>query len=149
MSTAINLAGADDLDRTLGLMARYHEEAGLAYDDAHRHAVLEPLLAGSPLGGVWLIGPQRAPLGYVMVSFGWSVAQGGMVGWLEELFIRPSVRGRGIGTEVLHAVTVSLRRAELRAMHVIVPEGDDGLARFCARTGFSVTTRPTMMTDPL
>ena len=86
MTTAINLAGPDDLDRALALMARFHEEAGLGYDDAHRQAVMEPLLAGSPLGGVWLIGPQRAPLGYVMVSFGWSVAQGGMVGWLEELF---------------------------------------------------------------
>ncbi|RYH03354.1 GNAT family N-acetyltransferase [Salipiger sp. IMCC34102] len=149
MSTAINLAGPDDLDRALALMARFHEEASLPYDDAHRRATMEPLLSGSPLGAVWLIGPQRAPLGYVMVTFGWSVAQGGMVGWLEELFIRPSVRGRGIGTEVLHAVTVSLRRAELRAMHVIVPDDAPELARFCARTGFSVTTTPTLMTDPL
>ncbi|SEQ17751.1 Acetyltransferase (GNAT) family protein [Loktanella sp. DSM 29012] len=149
MSTAITLAGPDMADRVLALMARYHEESGLPFDDAHRAMVAGPLLDGSPLGAIWLIGPARAPLGYVTVTFGWSVPHGGLVGWLEEVFIRPSVRGRGIGTEVLHAVTVNLQRAQLQAMHVILPNDDAGLARFCTRTGFRPVPSPRMMTDPL
>ncbi|MBS1303570.1 GNAT family N-acetyltransferase [Loktanella sp. SALINAS62] len=149
MSTAITLAAAADAERVLALMARYHEEAQLPHDDTHRATVAGPLLDGSPLGAIWLIGPSRAPLGYVMVTFGWSMPHGGLIGWLEEVFIRPSVRGRGIGTEVLHAVTVNLQRADLRAMHVFLPSDDAGLVRFCTRTGFRAVRTPTLMTDPL
>ncbi|SEM43483.1 Protein N-acetyltransferase, RimJ/RimL family [Loktanella fryxellensis] len=150
MSTAIALATPADADRLMDLMARYHAEAGLTHDDAHRAAVLGPLLDGSPLGAVWLIGPKSSPLGYVMVTFGWSISQGGLVGWLEECFIRASVRGRGIGTEVLHAVAVNLARADMRAMHVILPAANpDAAGRFCARAGFRAVPGARLMTDPL
>jgi GNAT superfamily N-acetyltransferase len=148
MTTAINLAGPADDDRLMSLMGRYHEECGLTYDDAHRAAVAAPLLEGSPLGAVWLIGPARAPLGYVMVSFGWSVPLGGMIGWVEEVFIRPSVRSRGIGTEVLHAVAVSLGQAGLRALQVRVDD-NARLAKFCGRVGFGDTVDTRIMTDVL
>ena len=148
MSAAVHLAGPADDDRLLSLMARFHEERGAAYTDEHRAAVAAPLLAGSPLGAIWLIGPQRAPLGYAMISFGWSVAMGGMIGWLEEIYIRPSVRGRGIGTEVLHGIAVSLQQADLRALHVRVDD-DARLASFCARVGFDPAVAQNVMVDRL
>lgn len=148
MSTAINLGGPADEERLLSLMARYHDERGLAYDDLHRANVAAPLLEGSPLGAVWLIGPQRAPLGYVLVTFGWSVRFGGMIGWVEEVFIRPSVRNRGIGTEVLHAVAVSLGQAGIRALQVRVDD-DARLASFCKKVGFYQTADQRIMTDVL
>jgi len=148
MTTAINLGGPADDERLLSLMARYHEERGLDYDDAHRAKVAAPLLEGSPLGAVWLIGPQRAPLGYVLVTFGWSVRLGGMIGWVEEVFIRPSVRSRGIGTEVLHAIAVTLGPAGIEALQVRV-DGDERLARFCKRVGFGRTEDHRIMTDDL
>lgn len=148
MTTAITLANAEHAAQVLGLMARYHEEAGLPFDDSHRADVAAPLLDGSPLGAVWLIGPGRAPLGYVMVSFGWSMAHGGMVGWLEEVFIRDSVRSRGIGTEVLHAVVVNLRQAGLKAMHVQLPPAARA-AGFCKRVGFAPVDGFIQMTERL
>ncbi len=150
MSTGIALAGPADTDRVLDLMMRYHTDANLTYDDAHRAAVACPLLDGSPLGAIWLIGPKSSPLGYVMVTFGWSMPFGGMVGWLAECYIRPSVRGRGIGTEVLHAVAVNLGRAGMQAMHAILPTGqEDAAAKFCTRAGFRAVPGVRMMTDPL
>lgn len=148
MTTAINLADEADLDRVLSLMTRYHAEAGLPYDDPHRAAAVAPLLDGSPLGAIWLVGPTRAPLGYVMITFGWSMAQGGMVGWLDEAFIRESVRNRGIGTEVMHAITVNLRSAGLKAMHVQLGP-DAAAAGFCKRCGFQPVDATMIMTDVL
>ena len=150
MSTAIALATGADADKVMDLMTRYHDEAALPHDATHRAAVAGPLLDGSPLGAIWLIGPKSSPLGYVMVTFGWSMPHGGMVGWLEECYIRPSVRGRGIGTEVLHAVAVNLGRAGMQAMHAILPAADpDAAARFCAKAGFRAVPGVRMMTDPL
>lgn len=149
MTTAIHLAGPDDGARVQALMQRNHEERGLPHDDAHRENVVAPLLEGSPLGAVWLIGPARAPLGYVLISFGWSADLGGMIGWVEDIFIRQSVRKRGIGTEVLHAIAVTLGRADLRALHVRIPDDDDTLAKFCAKAGFRSDETLRVMTDRL
>ena len=149
MTSALTLAAPQDAPRVLDLMQRRHEEAAAPYDDAHRAGVVEPLLEGSPLGAIWLIGPQRAPLGYVMVTFGWSVAHGGMVGWLADAFIRPSVRRRGIGTEVVHAVAVSLRDAGMKALHAHTFDPDDAAARFCHKVGLRDAEGVTLLTDRL
>ncbi len=149
MTTAVHLAGPADLDGLLSLMERFHSEAALPHDDTHRRRAADPLLNGSPHGAVWLIGPQRAPLGYVLISFGWSVALAGMEGFVNEIFIRPSVRGRGIGTEVLHAIAVSLTQTGLKALHVRLNQADAPSARFCARVGFAPRPDTVLMTDVL
>ena len=149
MTTAIHLAGPADLAKVTSLMQRYHEEAGLPYDDAHREAAASPLLEGSPLGAVWLVGPARAPLGYVLLGFGWSTHHAGMTGHLQEIFIRPSVRRRGIGTEVIHAIAVSLRDAGLKALEVRAGDETDSHVSFCRRAGFKETATTLILTDPL
>ena len=149
MTTAIHLAGADDIAPLLALMERFHVETALPHDDAHRRRAVAPLLAGSPHGAVWLIGPQRAPLGYVLIGFGWSVALAGREGVVDEVYIRPSVRGRGIGTEVLHAIAVALTGAGVRALHVRLDRVDTAAARFCARVGFAPRPDMVLMTDVL
>jgi GNAT superfamily N-acetyltransferase len=149
VTTAVHLAGPDDLERLVGLMERFHLESALPHDDSHRRRAVTPLLAGSPHGAVWLIGPQRAPLGYVLIGFGWSVALAGREGLVDEVYIRPSVRGRGIGTEVLHAIAVSLSGTGVKALHVRLNNADTAAARFCARVGFAPRPDMLLMTDVL
>lgn len=149
MSTNITLARPDDIDRVLSLTERYHTERGIVSDDDLRRRAVAPLLEGSPLGAIWLIGPSRAPLGYVLVTFGWSVAYGGPEGWVDEVFIRPSVRRRGIGTEVLHAIAVSLAGGGVRALHARLGDTDADAQRFCQRAGFEARSGLMVMTDTL
>uniref|UniRef100_UPI00261D46EB GNAT family N-acetyltransferase n=1 Tax=uncultured Lentibacter sp. TaxID=1659309 RepID=UPI00261D46EB len=101
MSAALHLARPEHLDKLLSLVAAFHAEAGLDTSPEGRRAGIEPLLEGIPYGAVYLIGPTRAPIGYIVVTFGWSVEFGGMDGFVDELYIRPPVRGRGLDSEVL------------------------------------------------
>lgn len=149
MSAAVNLATPESAELCLGLMEKYHIEQGLTYDDAHRAAVTAPLLDGNPLGAIWLIGPARAPLGYVLVTFAWSIEAGGMVGWISEIYMRPSVRKRGIGTETLHAVAVALRAGGVKALHADVGTPDNPLLRFWRRVGFKTDCTRSVVTDVL
>ncbi len=149
MSAGINLAGPAQAASCLTLVANYHAEVGAPYDDAHRKAVVEPLLDGSPLGAIWLMGPLRAPLGYVIVTFDWSLAAGGMTGWVREIYIRPNVRKRGIGTETLHAVAVALRAAGVKALHVDLQTADNPQTSFWQRAGFKTQSTAHILMDVL
>eukprot|EP00903_Cladosiphon_okamuranus_P020785 g19090.t1 len=145
--TALHLAGPEDLPRLLPLVAAFHEEFGLPLDDDHRVQALAPLLDGSPYGAVWLMGPSRAPIGYIILTFGWSVEFGGMDGFVDELYVRPAVRRRGIATEVLEQLPKTLAETGLCALHLEVREDDEQTVKmyrrqlFKPREGYMLMTK--------
>ena len=97
MSQILHLATQKDVVKLERMVASYHAFEGIESDEIRRHAALEPILDGSPHGAIWLIGPQMAPVGYIAVSFGWSIELGGLDGVVDEFWIREAVRGRGMG----------------------------------------------------
>ena len=135
--TALSLAGPDDLDRLMRLVADFHVEQEIALSDEARRAALVPLLEGSPHGVIYLMGPARAPIGYVAVSFGWSIQFGGMDGVVDEIYIRPGVRGRGIGSEVLLALPNALAKAGLKALHLEVARDNPRARKLYGKLGFA------------
>lgn len=137
MSQLLHLATPKDLDRLATMVAAFHLEEGLPTTEAMRHAALQPLLDGSPHGAIWLIGPQIAPVGYVCVSFGWSLELGGLDGMVDELWIREKVRGRGMGTEALAALQKALQPAGVKALSLEVAHGRDNARRLYRKAGFA------------
>ncbi|MBJ6373392.1 GNAT family N-acetyltransferase [Sedimentitalea arenosa] len=149
MSAALHLAGPEDLDRLATLVARFHEETGITLDDESRRAGLLPLLEGIPHGAAYLIGPSRAPIGYVVVTFGWSVEFAGLDGFIDELYLRRAVRGRGIATEVLSSLPKALAAAGLKGLHLEVDRDAEATRRLYARAGFVERDRYMLMSRKL
>ncbi|MEX0284042.1 MAG: GNAT family N-acetyltransferase [Paracoccaceae bacterium] len=149
MSAALHLAKPEHLDQIVTLVAAFHEEEGIAQEDDSRRAALTPLLEGSPYGAIYIIGPTRAPIGYVIVTFGWSVEFGGMDGFVDEIYVRPRVRGRGIASEVLLELPKALAGAGLTALHLEVDRENETAQRLYTRTGFRPRDRYMLMTRKL
>ncbi|MCR9145857.1 MAG: GNAT family N-acetyltransferase [Rhodobacteraceae bacterium] len=147
--TKLILAGPDDLDHVLRLLGDFHAETGITQDEATRRAALAPLLDGSPHGCVYLAGPARAPIGCVVVVFGWSTAFGGMEGKIDVLYIRPGVRGRGIGSEILATLPKALGAAGLAALHLDVARENNALHRLYAKQHFRARDNILRMTRKL
>ena len=76
-----------------------------------------PLLEGSPLGVIYIVGPRNSPVGYIAISFGWSIETGGIDGSIDEIWIRPAVRDKGMASEALSALIPALREAGVTALH--------------------------------
>ena len=138
MTQILHLATAADLDRLEPMVAAYHALEGIATDAEKRRAALEPLLDGSPHGAVWMIGPRMSPVGYIAVSFGWSIELGGLDGVLDEFWIREKIRGRGMGTEALNALQKALEAAGVVALSLEVAHGNEKAERLYRRAGFRV-----------
>ena len=145
MTTAVHLAQVDDLDRLLPLVAAYHAFEQVETTEDARRAALMPLLEGSPHGAVWLIGPRKAPVGYIVITFGWSIEMGGLDGFVDEFFIRETVRGRGMGSEVLATLLKQLASAGLKALHLEVDRGNARAQRLYERHGFRLRDRYNLM----
>ncbi|WP_299145810.1 N-acetyltransferase [uncultured Tateyamaria sp.] len=146
MSAALTLATSEHAEKLLPLVAAFHAEAGIEQTDELRAQAILPLLDGIPHGAAYLIGPPRAPIGYIVVTFGWSVEFGGMDGFIDELFVRPGVRGRGIASEVMLTLPRALAGAGLQALHLEVDANDAGAQRIYTRAGFRMRDGYHLMT---
>lgn len=149
MSAALTLAAPEHLDRLARLVAAFHAEEGIELADDARRAGLESLLDGIPHGAAYLIGPPRAPIGYVVVTFTWSVEFGGLDALIDEIYIRPGVRGRGIATEVLNALPRALGAAGVKALHLEVAREATRVQALYKRAGFRVKDGYILMTKVL
>lgn len=143
--TALNLAKTEDLDRLIPLVTAFHAEEGVSLDEDARRTAIQPLLDGSPHGAIYLIGPGRAPIGYIVVTFGWSIEFGGMDGFVDEFFIRPGVRGRGIGSEVLRQLPKALGAAGMKALHLEVAHDNVRAQELYARLRFEAREKYMLM----
>ncbi|APE43722.1 GNAT family N-acetyltransferase [Sulfitobacter alexandrii] len=137
MSASLTLGKPEHLDKLLALVAAFHAEEGIELSDEARHAGVAPLLEGIPYGAAYLIGPPRAPIGYIVITFGWSVEYGGLDAIIDELYIRPGVRGRGIASEALIALPRALADGGLRAIHLEVDRTNEGAMKLYRRAGFA------------
>lgn len=146
MSAALTLATVEHVDRLLPLVASFHAEAGINISDEQRAAGITPLLDGCPHGVAYLIGPPRAPIGYIIVSFGWSIEFAGMDGFVDELYVRPGVRGRGVASEVLISLPRALAGVGLKALHLEVRADNADARRLYKRAGFGLRDGYHLMT---
>lgn len=135
MSQILHLADAGDFDRLLPMIRAYHDAEGIEVGDDHRRDAVMPLLEGSPHGAVWFIGPKMSPVGYAVVSFGWSIELGGLDGFVDEIWVREKVRGRGMGSDAVSALQSALKSAGIKALHLEMAEGNPA-ERIYRRAGF-------------
>jgi ribosomal protein S18 acetylase RimI-like enzyme len=149
MSAALTLAKPEHLDKLTALCAAFHADEGIELSDEARRAGLAPLLEGLPYGVAYLIGPPRAPIGYIVVCFGWSVEFGGLDAIIDELYIRPGVRGRGIATEALIALPRALAEGGLRAIHLEVDRENEKAIKLYKRAGFAAREKYMFMSRQL
>lgn len=134
--SAIRLAKPSDIDRLLPLVEGFHAFSGFDTDDIHRRQALEPLLQGSPHGAVYLIGPNSAPVGYLVISFGWSVEFGGLDVILDEFYVRERVRGRGMGSDALRSLILTLKQYGVVAMSLEIDKTQNTARSIYEKLGF-------------
>ena len=149
MSAALTLAKPEHLDRLIPLVEAFHAEEGIRSTPESRSAGVLPLLDGLPYGCAYLIGPPRAPIGYVVICFGWSVEFGGLDAIIDELYVRPGVRGRGIASEALIALPRALSQHGLRAVHLEVDRDNAPAIKLYRRAGFRERERYMFMSRSL
>lgn len=142
----LHLANVEDVEQLLPLVAAFHAEKELDTDTVDPRDAVMPLLDGSPHGAIWLIGPRRAPVGYVAISFGWSLEYGGVRAMVDEIYVRQAVRGRGMGFEALNGIAKALGAGGVQVLYLEVDRDDARALRFYSRARFTPHDKTLFMT---
>jgi GNAT superfamily N-acetyltransferase len=143
---ARGISAADELDveELLPLVREFYAGERLPFDEDRLRAALAALWADPRHGRVWLARVDGEPVGYGVLCFGFSLEHGGLDAFIDELYVRPGHRGRGIGTVLLQAMEAACRVAGVTRLHLEVDDGNEGGRRLYLRHGFVVPDRRLM-----
>jgi GNAT superfamily N-acetyltransferase len=114
--------------------------------DAVARAV-DGLLADHSSGFVLIAQQGGMTVGVAYVSFVWTLERGGKSAWLEELYVVPESRNRGIGTGLLAAVLEKAGAAGCAAVDLEVDSTHVRAEHLYARAGFRALSRARWVRD--
>lgn len=105
MTTGLVLrpVAADDLPALLGMLRRFYAEDRIPLDEPRVRRGLGQLMADASLGAALFaeVGGER--VGYVVLGWCFSIEQGGRHVLVDEIYLEPAARGRGLGRVLLAA----------------------------------------------
>jgi GNAT superfamily N-acetyltransferase len=129
-----------DLSTLIRLMTAFYAEAGYALDRALATAAFEALLTDQRLGYVWLIQAKLEVVGHLVVTLKFAMEYGGMVACIDDLYVDPASRNKGLGTAALLHVKEVAMKSGIRAVTVEVGFGNGPAQAAYRRVGFVETT---------
>ncbi|MCO6489889.1 MAG: GNAT family N-acetyltransferase [Phaeodactylibacter sp.] len=133
---SLRLATAADIEALLGMMRRFYAIDGYPFEREKKERAIRQLLEESVFGEIWLLEDQGRPVGYLVITVGFSLEYNGRDGWIDELFLEDGCRGKGLGERILkHAIS----RAEafgINFLHLQVERHNEVGRRLYERLGF-------------
>jgi GNAT superfamily N-acetyltransferase len=104
-------------------------------------ASVDALLRDGTRGRLLVATVGGRPVGVAALSFVWPIEHGGRSAWLEELYVEPAHRGRGIGGALLRAALDAAAAAGAVAVDLEVDAGHARASRLYEAAGFRPLSR--------
>lgn len=141
MEPMFRVAGAGDVDTVLTLMQELFLEDPLpdqrAFDSSRARAAVLDLVDHPSYGRVWLLCEETVVVGYLALTFGYSLEFHGRDAFIDELYVRSPYRGRGWGTQAMKHAEAFGRSEGVRALHLEVGRNNVAAQDFYRKTGYA------------
>ena len=136
MEPTFRFAGDEDIETILGFMRRLYIQDHLTFEERVARATLAAIVQDRGLGRVWIICDGEEPIGYAILTLGYSLEYRGRDAFVDDLYLAPELRGRGLGGDALAAVEAAARELGVRMLHLEVERENRSAAALYLRRGF-------------
>jgi|GEM_PF-2862184 len=141
MTIEIIACPAAEIDAMLPWAKQYYQEDNLAFDAARFKRALAAALALERGCAFWLcVAGVRA--GYALMMDGWSIEFGGLISTLDEIYVLPAWRGKGVASQAIIALRDQLFSRGGVSMNMETTPNNLQAQKLYRRLGFDETQRP-------
>lgn len=138
VQVSVRRATTDDVTQLCELLSLlFAQEADFEPDVDRQARGLHLILEQPEVGQIHCAADSGRIVGMVGILFTVSTAEGGRVAWLEDMIVRPEMRGHGIGARLLHEAVRGARAAGCKRITLLTDATNDPAMRFYARSGFT------------
>jgi GNAT superfamily N-acetyltransferase len=118
-------------------MAEFYAEAGYALNQARAAAAFTAILADERLGYVWILQAEHQDVGHIVLTLKYAMEYSGLIACLDDLYVKPDWRNRGLSTGALIEVRNFCERVGIRALTVEVAHNNGPAQTVYRRVGFA------------
>ena len=136
MEPSFRLATEDDATLLLEMMREYYAYDGHAFDAPKARIALLAFLREPSFGLAWLICEDSTPVGYIVLTLGYSLEFLGRDAFIDEFYLRESHRGRGWGSRALSFIETEARRSSVRSIHLEVVRQNAAAKEVYRKSGY-------------
>jgi GNAT superfamily N-acetyltransferase len=138
----VRAARPADIPQLLALVRSYWEFEEIEHFEALRvELTLQQLLADPRLGGAWVAEDQGQLHGYLLAVLVLSLEHGGLMAEVDELYVVPQARGRGLGAQLLAAAEAALGERGCVRLQLQLAVANEAARAFYARLGYTARDR--------
>jgi GNAT superfamily N-acetyltransferase len=112
----IRPAREDELDEVMPLMRAYCDFYESSPTDEGLRTMLSTLIADPSQGAVFIARDGGQAVGFAALDWKWSSLKGARIGYLEDLFVDPEARGKGIADSLIEICANRCRELAMPAM---------------------------------
>ncbi len=131
---------AEDADKLMEMAQAFHIEDGHPLNAAGERSMHE-VAAGVALAPAFFLVEHQAVVGFFVLSLGYSPEHGGTDGFIDDIYLIPEVRGRGLGKAAMALALQESRNCGIRVLLLEVEAFNDRAYRLYLSMGFADTNR--------
>lgn len=136
MDIEFSEAGIRDVEPILEMMQEFNAIDGYPFDEGLRKINLLKFIQSPELGRLWVICHGADVIGYVVLAFSFSFEFKGRDAFIDELYLKPLFRGKGIGGKTLDFVFKEASSLAVKAIHLEVEKHNIKAKRLYSDNGF-------------
>lgn len=144
MKTEIIRAASEDIDAICGMMQDFYVHESIVYDNLTARAAIKQLMENPSYGSVFIINTDGSRVGYMVVTYVYSLEFHGLYALIDELYIKENSRGKGIGTECLSFVENMCRQMSIASVRLEVEYENISARKLYENSGFKAHDRHIM-----
>ena len=106
--------------------------------------LFQEFISNEHLGKSWLIYSENEIVGYIILTFIFSFEYGGKIAFVDELFIKETARGKGIGKEAIQFIQTEVPKLSLKLLYLEVEPHNENAQKLYLAHDFELHNRKLM-----
>lgn len=106
--------------------------------------LFQEFISNEHLGKSWLIYSENEIAGYIILTFIFSFEYGGKIAFVDELFIKETARGKGIGKEAIQFIQREVPKLSLKLLYLEVEPHNENAQKLYLAHDFEFHNRKLM-----
>ena len=103
--------------------------------------LFQEFISNENLGKAWLIYDDSEVIGYVILTFIFSFEYKGRIAFIDELYLKDTARGKGIGAKTLEFIKEQIPKLSLKLLYLEVEHHNENAQRLYIANDFVIHNR--------
>lgn len=144
MATTYKPVSESDIAIAVSMMREFYAIDGYPIDAEKSKALFHQFIGNENLGRSWLIVSDEQIVGYIILTFVFSFEYGGLIAFVDELYISGHARGKGIGKSSIEFIKAEARKLSLKLLYLEVEHHNSNAQKLYLSAGFIQHNRKLM-----